>query len=99
PVDTRLEVACLEVIENILLSLCPQFRVGKQFAERVSANGQRLAQRSKQRKRCWLERKCSVFEDCSTIGRRLSEQFDAFASDGVEDHASPFATGDLLHPC
>jgi hypothetical protein len=29
PVDTRLEVACLEVIENILLSLCPQFRQTK----------------------------------------------------------------------
>src|ERR1700682_2673298 len=89
-VNSRLEVARFDAIENILLSHWPQFRVRKHFTERVSTNGQTFARCSKQRKRCWLGRKCSVFEDCSTNSRCLREQLDIFARYGVEDHASPF---------
>jgi hypothetical protein len=67
-VYARLEGTRLEVIENILLSLGPQLRDRKYFAECVSANGQPFAQCGKQGKRCWLERKRSVFEDSLSDG-------------------------------
>src|ERR1700730_14317843 len=87
------------MVENILLSFCLQLRDRKYFTECVSTNGQPFAQRGKQWKRCWLGRKCSILEDCSTKRRSLSEQLDTFARNRVEDHASPFGTRDFLYPC
>src|SRR6202790_4976970 len=96
-IDTRLEVVRLDMIENILLSLCSQFQVGKHFTQCVSPNRETLAQRSKQGKRCWLGRKCAVFEDCSAKSRSPSQQLYTFAPNGVENHASPFVHRDFLH--
>lgn len=39
-VYARLEVAGCDVVENVALSLGPEFRFRKQFAESVSTNGQ-----------------------------------------------------------
>src|ERR1700730_3233246 len=98
-VYTRLEGARLDAIVNILLSLGPQLRNRKYFTEGVATNGQPVAQRGKQRKRCRLRRKGSVFEDCSANRGRLRQQPDTFACNGVEDHASPSVTRDFLYPC
>src|ERR1017187_1138795 len=97
-VYTRLEVARLHLIENILLGLCPQLRNRKYFTERVSTNGKPFAQCGKQRKRCWPGRECSIFEDCSTKSRSLSEQLDSFARNGVENHARPLAASNFVYP-
>ena len=48
-IDPRLEVAFFHMIEYIFLSFCLQLRIGKYFAQSVSANCS-LCQRGKQRK-------------------------------------------------
>src|SRR5271168_1050973 len=94
--DTRLEVALLDMLEDVLLGLVEERGLGDELEERIAADSKRLAERGEERVRRGVGGECAVLDDDAATRSGVGECGEALAADGIEDDASALVAGDLV---
>jgi hypothetical protein len=93
----RFEPSKRFVIENVLLSLCPQLRRRKYF-RCIHGRTAVCSDAVNKGNGVGSRRKYAICEDCSINSRCLREQLDTFARNRVKDNASPAGTSAPFNP-
>src|ERR1700683_2897284 len=95
--DTRLEIALLEVVEDVFFRLRPGRRNRDNLEYRVPTHRQTLRKSNQQRERRRFHRQAAVLIYCSALRGSLAEQLDALAPDWIEHHPCPLAGRNLSY--
>src|ERR1700683_4231668 len=95
--DTRLEIALLELVEDVFFRLRPGRRNRDNLEYRVPTHRQTLWKSNQQRKRSRFHRQAAIFVDRSALRGCLAEQLDALAPDWIEHHSCSLAACNLSY--